>query len=680
MIDEYRNLDLRLFGCEKQPEGLRFCVQVDDCPVGQQELPDRVSLSPALSGRLVELEKRSFDADDGWLRAVGAEIGALLFPDTARAFLLNSLSKLEASQGLRIRIRCDDIELDRIPWEFACVDRGLNGPGNSDGRRAFLVLEPRISLVRNEVFGEILTPVQRSGPKKRLLAVLCEPGGLQKQNEALKLDVELANLAKALEGVEHIGVDACTPATKRRLQELLLTGADVFHFAGHGVLQIDGASGGFRAALVLQRDDGGADRWAVDEIAMMLASKGIQLAVLGACHSAATDGRNSWAGIAPSLVRCGIPAVIGMQYNIYDGSAVEFSRMLYLAWSQGVTLDEAMTEARKAILNQPRRTGRDFATPVLYLRQEKFRPVPLGTRAGQGPGPRSVAAVLAVIDELRDYKDAHEALHSARALDFKHMELSKDEFPERSTVDRFVKHAQHLRRLLDDVKRVRKRGRCDDSMLQAIVEEFAGSLDVLNEALDLGARDGLDAAAKQQARDRLEDALAGFDTLLTVHPAKLDACMTLLAKRFDVDKLLGTPNGADAGGAQAAAEMLFLAGKLQSRAAIHHLCQDLDTRLAMIRKTGTSRRFAEIRRHWSPMNASLLKVMVDWEPDARIALQSSSERLGSGVAANDEPVVRQVFESLCDDFDFGFFAVDTDFKALCGEMNARAMLSLGAAG
>ena len=99
---------------------------------------------------------------------------------------------------------------------------------------------------------------------------------------------------------------------------------------------------------------------------MLQDERSLRLAVLNSCEGARTSHVDPFSGVASSLVECGIPAVIGMQFEITDDAAITFSERLYTALAQGYPVDAALAQARKAIFAG----GHDieFGTPVLFLR------------------------------------------------------------------------------------------------------------------------------------------------------------------------------------------------------------------------------------------------------------------------------------------------------------------------
>ena len=683
MISHYLHFDLRLFNHEANAEGEHFCVQVDASPVGEQAVPERVSLPPGFHAKLTQLERRAFDDDPRALIDIGTEIAALMLPPRARQMFHLSLSKLRENEGLRLRIKCGHVELDRIPWEFGYVECGLDDAGAALGRRGFIAGNSRLSLVRYVISLQLIEPSAGRQTGWRVLALACEPDDLRDPNNPLQIDRELGNLRSALAGVGGIEVLRCEPSTRDALRSLLLGGAEIFHFAGHGEFRHASTAGGqARACLMLQLPNGSADEWEADELAVLLASKGIQLAMLGACRSAQTDGLNSWAGIAPSLVRAGIPAVIGMQYTVYDASAIAFSKMFYQAWARGGDIDAAVAEARGAIADVG--PGRDFATPVLYMRVPSLK-LDLGIREPVATIPPKVVAqpaqpappappVLKQIAQLYDYKLVHDALHSARMGPFALIQLRSADFPAGSTAREIAKHARDLKMRLQDVSRVADQSRCDADLMREIVEEFTDAIACLDRALT------------ERSVEPLEDAVAAFDTLLTRQPARVDTWMVALAKGLDLEPLIeflrvmgaGADVGAAADVRAMADELLNRGERLRKGAAMHTVCQSIDNRLAVIRKAEEAKRFREICRQWKPLSDSLARILPEWSAEGVERLRHNTNELDRGVAANDQNAADAVFDDFCGDFDFGFYTVDSDLRQLCGEMRDRTAASFAA--
>lgn len=660
MLANYLNFDLRLFDHERLPDGgERLRVQVANSPVGELADAEAVTLAAGLRTRLSQLERRELD----WpaMVGLGRELGAALLPAVARGYFQMSMAKLAANQGLRLRLRCESVELDALPWEMAHVAFGADA--TADDQRDFLVLNTRLSLVRREVCTQLLNPAQRDGATRRLVTLMCEPADRRDPGQPLEVERELAQLREALDGAQGIELTPCGPGTRQALADLLTGGADVFHFAGHGEFVID-AGGGGQACLLLQHADGTSDRWPTADMALRLANKGIQLAVLGACRSAQRDGRSAWAGIAPSLARAGIPAVIGMQYTVFDASALAFSRRLYFNWSRGASLDQAVAEARLEIRDVQGETGRDFATPVLYLREDgltvRVEAPPLVVPQREVPAaPDGLSPVVELLAELYDYKRVHDALHSASTREFNRIQDRRTEFPGGSTLREFTSLARELRKHLRELTRVADDGRCDVALMADITDEFGNALATMDEALN------------QRSADVLEDAIAAFESLLSTQPVRVDTWMSSLAQRLEIERMVQYLRELPLSHQATAATidgLRDLGEQLRRHAVLHSQCQALDNCLAVVRKTPDADRFRELRRQQRPLSAHLGKLLPLWSAIDVDKLRESGERLARSVASQDEAGARDAFDALCDDFDFGFYTVDADFKDLCSRM------------
>lgn len=673
MLASYRNFDLRLFDHERLPDGSeRLRVQLADSPVGELSEAEAVALPAGLRARLGQLERRQLD----WpaMVALGRELGGALLPPVARSYFQLSMAKLAADQGLRLRLRCESVELDALPWELAHVSLGA-GPAATD-QRDFLVLNTRLSLVRREVCTQLLNPAQRRGPSRRLVTLMCEPADRRDPARPLEVERELEQLRSALHQVEGIELSPCATGTRQALADLLADGADIFHFAGHGEFEMDGRGDG-QGCLLLQHADGSTDRWPTAEMALRLANKGIQLAVLGACRSAQRDGHSAWAGIAPSLARAGIPAVIGMQYTVFDASALAFSRRLYFNWSRGASLDQAVAEARIEIRDVQGDTGRDFATPVLYLREDGLKvrieePPPLVVPQREAvtatQSPDGLSPVVELLAELYDYKRVHDALHTVRTREIHLIQLRRTEFPGGSTVREYGTHSRELRKRLLDLRRVASGNRCDEALMADIADEFDNALRMLDEAL-----------TSRQTVDALEDALAAFESLLSTQPVRVDTWMSSLAQRLELERMIQYLRELPISPRTTAAaidELRDLGEQLRRHAILHSQCQALDNCLSVVRKTPDTDRFRELRRQQRPLSTQLGKLLPLWNAAEVDKLRDCGDRLGRCVAAQDEAGAVDAFDALCNDFDYGFYTVDADFKELCNRMIEQAEAQL----
>jgi len=137
----------------------------------------------------------------------------------------------------------------------------------------------------------------------------------------------------------------------------------LFHFIGHGGFDKKREEG----VLVLE-DEQGRD-WLADahRIGTILHDHpSLRLAVINSCEGARNSLTAPFAGVATSLIRQGIPAVVAMQFEITDEAAITFAGEFYAALAGGFPVDAAVAEARKAIYIQ--HNDIEWGTPVLYMR------------------------------------------------------------------------------------------------------------------------------------------------------------------------------------------------------------------------------------------------------------------------------------------------------------------------
>jgi len=369
-MNRYKNLDIDLLGYERDAEGEFVRARVHDSPVGEQRDADaeRLAFPSHLRQRVLKLERRELQFDE--LILLGEELAALLLPPPVREFYRRSLDKLRTDEGLRIRIRPHDPALAILPWEYAYVQRPDVPPGRK-GPEGFLALDRKLSLVRYELMGE--PPVGIRPMEHRDIRTLAMFAEVQDPAYAkLDFDREELNLRQALEGCGGIDARFLRPGTANQLQEMLGSDAQVFHFSGHGELQQQmGEEPGTLEStgqLVFAGDGGRAEPVGAGELGVQLRGRGIRLIILNACEAAKRDPVTPWTGIAPALVRQGIPAVVGMQYTIRDGGAIAFSRHFYRALAAGESIDSAVSNGRLGILARSGGEDRDWGVPVLYMR------------------------------------------------------------------------------------------------------------------------------------------------------------------------------------------------------------------------------------------------------------------------------------------------------------------------
>jgi hypothetical protein len=260
-----------------------------------------------------------------------------------------------AARGVRIQLDMRDSGiLGAVPWELL-----------HDGEQ-FLCLGTRTSLVRYVGTPRPPRPFALQGPIRLLVMVSAAPGvaHLDGDRERAALEAALAPLSK----LGLIDIDVVPGSSFNALRHRMRAAMDegrphhVWHFIGHG-----GADEANRDGDLVMTDGDGRRRdvGGAELEALFREHPALQMVVLNACDGVRfrVDGRID--GVASAFLRSGGPAVVAMQSSISDAAAGLFSEELYGTLSDGVSIDVAIGEARRAIFFQPNRL--EWFLPVLLL-------------------------------------------------------------------------------------------------------------------------------------------------------------------------------------------------------------------------------------------------------------------------------------------------------------------------
>jgi hypothetical protein len=277
--------------------------------------------------------------------------GALFAGDVGKAFRDSKFQARTARKGLRVRLRIDAAELSSLPWEF------LYDPDAGD----FVCLQSDTPLVR---YLQIDRPMQvlRVTPPIRILAMVSSPRG----HAALDVQQERRRIEQATEGMRAAGLLEIVwmpEATVDALQKALRTGEyHVFHYVGHG--GFDAALG--KGVLIFSTESGDAHVLDAAMLARILSREDtLRLVVLNSCLGAKGSATDLFSSTAATLVRGGVPSVVGMQYEISDEAAIRFARTLYDSLGDGLPIDAAVAEARVTLSTDGGSV--EWGTPVLHM-------------------------------------------------------------------------------------------------------------------------------------------------------------------------------------------------------------------------------------------------------------------------------------------------------------------------
>ncbi len=286
---------------------------------------------------------------------LGGKLFDAVFAGDVRACFKNSLDivKNMKETGLRLKLRLQDVpELAEIPWEFL-FDATLN---------RFIARSNQTPIIRYIEMPERDKPLKMDLPL-RVLVITSSPLDYC----SLGVESERSSLEQALKPLSDSGqlsVRLLEKPTLSNLQHCLQEGDyNVFHFIGHGGFDEKTQEG----VLLLEDGQGKGCFAEADIIGTFLHDlRSLRLVVLNSCEGARNSRTDPFAGVAASLIRQGIPAVVAMQFAITDSAAITFSSEFYSAISRGFPVDAAVVEARKAIYGSKNEI--EWGTPVLYMR------------------------------------------------------------------------------------------------------------------------------------------------------------------------------------------------------------------------------------------------------------------------------------------------------------------------
>jgi hypothetical protein len=239
----------------------------------------------------------------------------------------------------------------QLPWEFLYHERD------------FLAISDWTPIVRYLDLPTAREPLAVA-PPLRILAMVSSPSNAP----PLDVDRERENLERALGGFVDAGlveISWLEQATLAELQRTLRRSGPfhVFHFIGHGGFDEQAKDG-----VLLLEDERGRGRFVPGlNLGVTLANHtSLRVAVLNSCEGGREADDDPFAGVASSLVRSQIPAVLAMQFEITDRAAATFAGWLYESLADGYPVDAALSQARLAIFNEP--NPLEWGTPVLLMR------------------------------------------------------------------------------------------------------------------------------------------------------------------------------------------------------------------------------------------------------------------------------------------------------------------------
>ena len=296
------------------------------------------------------------------LKGLGHELYQALFPNQINALFHATMVSAQANQeSVRLRLIFESPQFASLPWEFLYYE-----PTNTFlGNNTETVLSRYIDV-----------PLQKRDIKTaslplKVLLVISSPDNLAALDANGEENLIREALKKYIEAGQ-IELDVLKEATNRNSRQMLREKPyNVFHFIGHGDFKDD-------KGYIYLVDEYNKPKPLDDETfanfflgvraAFPKENRNLGLIILNSCRGAMVSPNQAFAGTVSNLVRRGIPAVVAMQYTIFDSTAKLFADEFYRTLALGYPVDAAIQETRNAISMDVGLDKRDFATPVLYMR------------------------------------------------------------------------------------------------------------------------------------------------------------------------------------------------------------------------------------------------------------------------------------------------------------------------
>jgi hypothetical protein len=360
-MSAYTSLDLRIIALE----GSHYQVLVVAGPIPLPDpLPQQVFLPSPEADTLAILAGQAKPPQGVSRNQVAQHFGGLLHQwllggAVAEYYTAAREAAIRSNQGLRLRLDLSRAGvLAAWPWEYL-----------RDPHADFIALSRTSPLVRyspalvNRPLPPLTTPL-------RILVMISNPSDVTDLDE----ETERRNLLRATIELQQRGlveVEFLEDASLRQLQRVLRQKEfHVFHYIGHGVYHPASRQG----LLIFEDpfDHTRAQAIRGEALARELHEEtSLRLVVLNACQGALSDGFDPFSGVASSLIQRGMPAVVAQQFEITDRAAILFSEEFYKALAEGLPMEAAIAEGRRAILGSlGSRDNIEWATPVLFLSQD----------------------------------------------------------------------------------------------------------------------------------------------------------------------------------------------------------------------------------------------------------------------------------------------------------------------
>jgi CHAT domain-containing protein/CHASE2 domain-containing sensor protein len=346
--------DLGLAVSERQ--GRNYSLQVIESLVGEEQANASFqSFMEEETFQKILQRLKNLQASRADMKEMGEKLFDALFQSEIYSVFERNLDRAtSAGKKLRLRLRLDAPELICLPWEL--IYNAKRGPG-------FILLDERLSLARYLPLAQPTGETAKSRMPLKILVLIASPSGLRPLDVKKERKLIKKSLRPLIWGGD-IQIRFCEHATLDKLRTELRHKPDILHYIGHGRFDPDKNE----AFLEFESETNEPNPVHAEALGNLLHRSSVKLVVLNTCEGAAASDADAFTGVAQNLVRVEVPAIVAMQFEIPDRSAVWFARIFYSTLITHNSIDAAVAEARKFLMANAGLEQQDWATPVLFMR------------------------------------------------------------------------------------------------------------------------------------------------------------------------------------------------------------------------------------------------------------------------------------------------------------------------
>jgi DNA-binding response OmpR family regulator len=284
-----------------------------------------------------------------------------------------ALGGVRSDSSLHIRLESSS-DLLRVPFE--CL---LDGPFETSD---YLVL--RHPFARSIMSDEFIKSIPISpgifndlyvkGEELKVLLIASNiPPSIPHADQEIKLLNKALKVLFEQRGIQvNIDMIPTTQATYEHVRNILKRCKyHIIHYAGHGDYDPNLPEKSYLSFWGKRNRRGNLERLSAAEIQQLLQDSEARFVYLSCCRGTSTGGSaklldGEFLGIADSIVRAGVPAVLGFRWPVSDLGAKKLALEFYKSLAEQGQLDTALLHARRAVAAH-NRDDITWLSPILIM-------------------------------------------------------------------------------------------------------------------------------------------------------------------------------------------------------------------------------------------------------------------------------------------------------------------------